>query len=256
MTSQIEPCVVLWQAMNEAEKVGNRTDDKLIVEFLRRAGYCIATAPAPEATPAPAPAYVIRTVVRMLPGAIAMGWISDAERKNVEEWLAATPAQAQQADLLPSVEHIKELAQEAFDQVMEQAQVFASAWSLVGGRFDTGNAMDDAEEAKAELRTMVRSLADLAAHTVRPLAATKADAKPLPEGWKFNHARQQTDDDGPVEGVWEIGWLEVDDNYFAPIVTVDTGLYYQDKEAEPLAQAILARLAGIGASTGGNGNGH
>ncbi len=39
--------------------------------------------------------------------------------------------------------------------VMEQAQVFASAWSLVGGRFDDGSAIDDAEEAKAELRAML-----------------------------------------------------------------------------------------------------
>lgn len=39
--------------------------------------------------------------------------------------------------------------------IMEQAQVFASAWSLVGGRFDGGNAMDDAEVAKNELRQMV-----------------------------------------------------------------------------------------------------
>ena len=70
---------------------------------------------------------------------------------------------------LPTKAHIRELAQEAMDQVMEQAQVFASAWSLVGGKFDTGNAMSDAEDAKAELRTMVRSLADLAAETVRPV---------------------------------------------------------------------------------------
>ena len=41
-----DPCLVLWKAMNEAEKVGNRSDDKLIVEFLRRAGYVIAAAPA------------------------------------------------------------------------------------------------------------------------------------------------------------------------------------------------------------------
>jgi hypothetical protein len=39
--------------------------------------------------------------------------------------------------------------------VMEQAQVFASAWSLVGGRFDDGSAMDDAEVAKNELRQML-----------------------------------------------------------------------------------------------------
>lgn len=41
------------------------------------------------------------------------------------------------------------------DSLMEQAQVFASAWSLVGGRFDDGGAMDDAEVAKAELRRMI-----------------------------------------------------------------------------------------------------
>ena len=48
-------------------------------------------------------------------------------------------------------------------EVMEQAQVFASAWSLVGGRFDSGSALDDANEAKDELRRMVQSLATLAA---------------------------------------------------------------------------------------------
>jgi len=41
------------------------------------------------------------------------------------------------------------------DSVMEQAQVFASAWSLVGGRFDLGNGLEDAEQAKAELRAML-----------------------------------------------------------------------------------------------------
>lgn len=82
----------------------------------------------------------------------------------------------------------------------------------------------------------------LAAAQSAPSEPAQGELPPLPAGWKFNHARQQTDDDGPVDGVWEIGWLEVDDNYFAPIVTVDTGLYYQDKDAEPLAKAILARL--------------
>ena len=40
-------------------------------------------------------------------------------------------------------------------EIMSQAQVFASAWSLVGGRFDGGNAMDEAEVAKNELHQMV-----------------------------------------------------------------------------------------------------
>lgn len=54
-------------------------------------------------------------------------------------------------------------AAEAEREVMEQAQVFASAWSLVGGPFDSGKMLADAEEAKEELRRMVRSLALLAA---------------------------------------------------------------------------------------------
>jgi uncharacterized Zn finger protein (UPF0148 family) len=58
-------------------------------------------------------------------------------------------------------------AKKAVDEIMEHAQIFASAWSLVGGRFDGGNAMDDAEEAKAELRVMVASLAN-AATTPQP----------------------------------------------------------------------------------------
>lgn len=58
-------------------------------------------------------------------------------------------------------------ASEAIEQIMEHAQVFASAWSLVGGRFDLGNAMEDAEQAKIELRTMVASLAREAAHNIK-----------------------------------------------------------------------------------------
>jgi hypothetical protein len=40
-------------------------------------------------------------------------------------------------------------------KLMEQAQVFASAWSLVGGRFDAGSGMEDAEAAKSQLRSMI-----------------------------------------------------------------------------------------------------
>ena len=46
---------------------------------------------------------------------------------------------------------------EAVDEIMIQAQVFASAWSLVGGRFDTGHCSDAAKEAKIELEEMVRA---------------------------------------------------------------------------------------------------
>jgi hypothetical protein len=44
------------------------------------------------------------------------------------------------------------------DEAMVQAQVFASAWSLVGGTFDFGNALNDAEVEKQALRALIRDL--------------------------------------------------------------------------------------------------
>lgn len=41
------------------------------------------------------------------------------------------------------------------ETLLEQAQVFASAWSLVGGPFDSGNALEEANEAKEELALML-----------------------------------------------------------------------------------------------------
>lgn len=52
---------------------------------------------------------------------------------------------------------------EATAAIMEQAQVFASAWALVGGKFDSGSGLDDANLEKDELRQMVSSLAEMAA---------------------------------------------------------------------------------------------
>lgn len=43
--------LLLWQAMQRASKVGNATDDKLIVEELNRAGLCIAKDTNVEKTP-------------------------------------------------------------------------------------------------------------------------------------------------------------------------------------------------------------
>ncbi|MEH1292261.1 dATP/dGTP pyrophosphohydrolase domain-containing protein [Pseudomonas aeruginosa] len=42
--------------------------------------------------------------------------------------------------------------------IMSQAQVFASAWALVGGPFDSGDAMEHANEAKQELHDMLKAL--------------------------------------------------------------------------------------------------
>lgn len=47
----------------------------------------------------------------------------------------------------------------SIDEIMEQAQVFASTYSLVGGRFDDGSKMQQSEEEKAELRRLVAALA-------------------------------------------------------------------------------------------------
>jgi hypothetical protein len=41
------------------------------------------------------------------------------------------------------------------NSIMEKAKEFASAWSLVGGRFDDGTALAHAEQIKSELRAMV-----------------------------------------------------------------------------------------------------
>lgn len=84
-------------------------------------------------------------------------------KQMLEYVLQDTPSPAQRK---PLTDQQTALANDAADQIMEQAQVFASAWSLVGGRFDSGNAMEGAEQAESELRTMVESLAREAAHSI------------------------------------------------------------------------------------------
>lgn len=43
----------------------------------------------------------------------------------------------------------------SLNSIMEQAQVYASAWSLVGSRFDNGDRLEQAEEEKQALRAML-----------------------------------------------------------------------------------------------------
>lgn len=43
------------------------------------------------------------------------------------------------------------------ERAMSQAQTFACAWSLVGGIFDDGSALDLAEGAKRELRALLEA---------------------------------------------------------------------------------------------------
>lgn len=68
--------------------------------------------------------------------------------------------------------------------IMEQAQVFASAWALVGGPFDSGNALECAEQAKEELRAMLSH-----PHPTENLRC-KSTQKRLATLWGYEKARQ------------------------------------------------------------------
>jgi hypothetical protein len=77
----------------------------------------------------------------------------------------ATPEQiAEFRDVLLNSAAIK-----VSDEIMAQAQTFASAWSLVGSRFDDGNALHNAEAAKEVLRELVKA-------SIAPMPAQAGDA--------------------------------------------------------------------------------
>ena len=87
---------------------------------------------------------------------------------------------------------------EAVDELMIQAQVFASAWSLVGGRFDTGHCSDAAKEAKLELEKMVRA-ALAAAPAQERIQALELEVRQLTEqiAW-LRHAPTPQADSQPA----------------------------------------------------------
>ena len=63
------------------------------------------------------------------------------------------------------------------DEIMEQAQLFASTWALINSRFDNGDLLSIANDAKVELRVMVEAaLSKQAAHVVE-LEAALRDAR-------------------------------------------------------------------------------
>ncbi|MDH2197911.1 host nuclease inhibitor protein [Ectopseudomonas oleovorans] len=64
------------------------------------------------------------------------------------------------------------------EQIMDQAQVYASAWSLVGGKFDQGNLLEQANLEKQVLLEMVIAFEDQA-HTAGAQEAQLDLAKPL-----------------------------------------------------------------------------
>lgn len=74
-------------------------------------------------------------------------------RERIQRHLAGESHVLHDSDLVLLLAHTAPPAD--LDRIMEQAQVFASAWSMVGGRFDNGSALEDANAAKAELRGML-----------------------------------------------------------------------------------------------------
>lgn len=95
-------------------------------------------------------------------------WLTEAEAINSWNRRAAlaAPVAAPPVPSVPPADWI--------NAVMEQAQVFASAWSLVGGRFDFGNGLAEAEAAKEELRAMLVATAQPAPAAVPADAPMKA----------------------------------------------------------------------------------
>jgi hypothetical protein len=59
----------------------------------------------------------------------------------------------------PASREVLTLTAGQVEKVMEQAQVFASAWSLVGGVFDRGDALETAEREKVNLRKLLATAA-------------------------------------------------------------------------------------------------
>lgn len=70
------------------------------------------------------------------------------------------------------------------DYIMEAVQCFASEWSLVGGRFDSGDLLGQAEATKKRIRSMLeddaRKLAAALAARQAPAAAAEESAKLAP----------------------------------------------------------------------------
>jgi hypothetical protein len=59
-----------------------------------------------------------------------------------------------------TIKNMNQAANSGVDEAMTAAQVFASAWALVGGPFDFGNAMENAEKMKEELEVLLRRRLD------------------------------------------------------------------------------------------------
>jgi hypothetical protein len=90
-------------------------------------------------------------------------------------------------------------------------------------------------------KAMVLAMTNLHATLTKPVRQDAAE--PL-KGWKLNHVQFERG-----SGKAQIGYLDPEDDRFAPILTVDTGQYYQPNQAHPLAVEILSMLAGHSAKS-------
>lgn len=85
-------------------------------------------------------------------------WKAQADQQHQRKLSSDNELQRENCHLITSSSSVPQGEQELvawINDVMEQAQVFASAWSLVGSRFDSGDALQFAERTKAELRAML-----------------------------------------------------------------------------------------------------
>lgn len=70
--------------------------------------------------------------------------------------LDAAQAEAMVRHMLEGLPPVSDV-EPTISAIMEQAQVFASTYSLVGGRFDDGSKMAQSEDEKTELEQMIRA---------------------------------------------------------------------------------------------------
>ncbi|KGC14010.1 putative gp38 protein [Burkholderia gladioli] len=104
-----------------------------------------AAAPAEAREP---DAYMTLDCVSLKPASVYLDREDIADMRPdhvVPLYRGAVPADAGEAVLPPK----------RVEEIMAQAQVLASAWSLVGGRFDQGDALETAEQEKQNLRDLV-----------------------------------------------------------------------------------------------------
>lgn len=128
---------------------GNWPCHAAAAELRRLHALSVIAAPAPQQ-----PAfYVHNTVVRVLSDNRVSGHSAMLTKEAGEGMLAFYSAASAQG--LPGA------TASTIDALMEQAQVYASAWSSVGGPFDSGQMLENSNAAKAELLAMLQSAAGL-----------------------------------------------------------------------------------------------